>query len=74
MMIGDHLHELNLIIGCSLYQSFLTTHERNRNGVELLWFPVQQVNTPNAALIDYGATKAAMISISKSSSKEVWCR
>ena len=63
------LHELNLLSAVRCTRAFLP-HMRKQKWGRVIMISSAGGKTPNAALIDYGATKAAMISISKSLSKK----
>ncbi|MBO6566056.1 MAG: SDR family oxidoreductase [Pseudomonadales bacterium] len=71
-MTGDdwqELHELNLLSAVRCTRRFLP-HMRKQKWGRVVMIASGAAKYPNAALIDYGATKAAMISISKSLSKK----
>ncbi|MFL2698280.1 MAG: SDR family NAD(P)-dependent oxidoreductase [Gammaproteobacteria bacterium] len=59
------LHELNLMSAVRCTRAFLPKMRENKWG-RVIMVSSSAGKYPNAALIDYGATKAAMISISKS--------
>ena len=61
----QQLHELNLLSAVRCTRSFLPAMRANKWG-RVVMISSSAGKYPNAALIDYGATKAAMISISKS--------
>tara|TARA_B100000963_G_scaffold55455_2_gene43595 strand:- start:6579 stop:7361 length:783 start_codon:yes stop_codon:yes gene_type:complete len=61
----QQLHELNLLSAVRCTRSFLPAMRENKWG-RVVMISSSAGKYPNAALIDYGATKAAMISISKS--------
>jgi NAD(P)-dependent dehydrogenase (short-subunit alcohol dehydrogenase family) len=63
------LHELNLLSAVRCTRSFLPGMREKKWG-RVVMISSSAGKYPNAALIDYGATKAAMISISKSLSKK----
>ncbi|MEO1955974.1 MAG: SDR family oxidoreductase [Gammaproteobacteria bacterium] len=63
------LHELNLLSAVRCTRAFLP-HMRKQKWGRVIMISSAGGKSPNAALIDYGATKAAMISISKSLSKK----
>ena len=63
------LHELNLLSAVRCTRAFLP-HMRERKWGRVIMVSSSAGKYPNAALIDYGATKAAMISISKSLAKK----
>ena len=63
------LHELNLLSAVRCTRAFLP-HMRKQRWGRVIMVSSAGGKYPNAALIDYGATKAAMISISKSLSKK----
>ena len=62
-------HELNLLSAVRCTRSFLPGMRANKWG-RVVMISSSAGKYPNAALIDYGATKAAMISISKSLAKK----
>ena len=64
----QELHELNLLSAVRCTRAFLPAMRENKWG-RVVMISSSAGKYPNAALIDYGATKAAMISISKSLSK-----
>ena len=59
------LHELNLMSAVRCTRAFLPAMRKSQWG-RVIMVSSSAGKYPNAALIDYGATKAAMISISKS--------
>ncbi|MFT5097948.1 MAG: 3-oxoacyl-[acyl-carrier protein] reductase [Candidatus Azotimanducaceae bacterium] len=59
------LHELNLLSAVRCTRAFLPGMRKNKWG-RVVMISSSAGKYPNAALIDYGATKAAMISMSKS--------
>ena len=61
----QELHELNLLSAVRCTRAFLPAMRKNKWG-RVVMISSSAGKYPNAALIDYGATKAAMISISKS--------
>jgi 3-oxoacyl-[acyl-carrier protein] reductase len=63
------LHELNILSAVRCTRRFLP-HMRGQKWGRVVMIASGAAKYPNAALIDYGATKAAMISISKSLSKK----
>jgi len=63
------LHELNLLSAVRCTRAFLP-HMREQKWGRVIMVSSSAGKYPNAALIDYGATKAAMISISKSLAKK----
>ena len=63
------LHELNLLSAVRCTRRFLP-HMRKQGWGRVIMVASGAAKYPNAALIDYGATKAAMISISKSLSRK----
>jgi 3-oxoacyl-[acyl-carrier protein] reductase len=63
------LHELNLLSAVRCTRSFLPSMREKKWG-RVVMISSSAGKYPNAALIDYGATKAAMISISKSLAKK----
>ena len=63
------LHELNLLSAVRCTRAFLP-HMREQKWGRVVMVSSSAGKYPNAALIDYGATKAAMISISKSLAKK----
>jgi NAD(P)-dependent dehydrogenase (short-subunit alcohol dehydrogenase family) len=63
------LHELNLLSAIRCTRRFLPYMRKQKWG-RIIMVASGAAKYPNAALIDYGATKAAMISISKSLSKK----
>tara|TARA_B100001013_G_scaffold324662_1_gene236278 strand:- start:135 stop:920 length:786 start_codon:yes stop_codon:yes gene_type:complete len=63
------LHELNLLSAVRCTRAFLP-HMREKKWGRVIMVASSAGKYPNAALIDYGATKAAMISISKSLAKK----
>jgi len=63
------LHELNLMSAVRCTRAFLP-HMRKQKWGRVVMVSSSAGKYPNAALIDYGATKAAMISISKSLAKK----
>lgn len=63
------LHELNLLSAVRCTRRLLP-HMRKQKWGRVVMIASGAAKYPNAALIDYGATKAAMISISKSLSKK----
>ena len=63
------LHELNLLSAVRCTRAFLP-HMREKKWGRIVMISSAAGKYPNAALIDYGATKAAMISISKSLAKK----
>lgn len=65
----QELHELNLLSAIRCTRRFLP-HMRQQKWGRVVMIASGAAKYPNAALIDYGATKAAMISISKSLSKK----
>ncbi|MBO6702169.1 MAG: SDR family oxidoreductase [Pseudomonadales bacterium] len=65
----QELHELNLLSAVRCTRRFLP-HMRKQKWGRVVMIASGAAKYPNAALIDYGATKAAMISISKSLSKK----
>ena len=65
----QELHELNLLSAVRCTRSFLPGMRANKWG-RVVMISSSAGKYPNAALIDYGATKAAMISISKSLAKK----
>ena len=65
----QELHELNLLSAVRCTRSFLP-HMRESKWGRVVMISSSAGKYPNAALIDYGATKAAMISISKSLAKK----
>ena len=65
----QQLHELNLLSAVRCTRSFLPAMRENKWG-RVVMISSSAGKYPNAALIDYGATKAAMISISKSLAKK----
>ncbi len=65
----QELHELNLLSAIRCTRRFLP-NMRKQNWGRVVMIASGAAKYPNAALIDYGATKAAMISISKSLSKK----
>ena len=65
----QELHELNLLSAVRCTRSFLPAMRENKWG-RVVMISSSAGKYPNAALIDYGATKAAMISISKSLAKK----
>ena len=65
----QQLHELNLLSAVRCTRAFLPAMRENKWG-RVVMISSSAGKYPNAALIDYGATKAAMISISKSLAKK----
>lgn len=65
----QELHELNLLSTVRCTRRFLP-HMRQQKWGRVVMIASGAAKYPNAALIDYGATKAAMISISKSLSRK----
>jgi 3-oxoacyl-[acyl-carrier protein] reductase len=65
----QELHELNLLSAVRCTRSFLPAMRENKWG-RVVMISSSAGKYPNASLIDYGATKAAMISISKSLAKK----
>ena len=65
----QELHELNLLSAVRCTRAFLPAMRENKWG-RVVMISSSAGKYPNAALIDYGATKAAMISISKSLAKK----
>ena len=65
----QELHELNLLSAVRCTRSFLPGMREKKWG-RVVMISSSAGKYPNAALIDYGATKAAMISISKSLAKK----
>ena len=65
----QELHELNLLSAVRCTRRFLP-HMRKQKWGRVVMIASGAAKYPNAALIDYGATKAAMISISKSLSRK----
>ena len=65
----QELHELNLLSAVRCTRSFLP-HMRESKWGRVVMISSSAGKYPNAALIDHGATKAAMISISKSLAKK----
>lgn len=63
------LHELNLLSAVRCTRAFLP-HMRKQKWGRVIMVASAAGKYPNASLIDYGATKAAMVSISKSLSKK----
>lgn len=63
------LHELNLLSAVRCTRAFLP-HMREQKWGRVIMVSSSAGKYPNASLIDYGATKAAMISISKSLAKK----
>lgn len=63
------LHELNLLSAIRCTRRLLPKMRKQKWG-RIIMVASGAAKYPNAALIDYGATKAAMISISKSLSKK----
>jgi len=63
------LHELNLLSAVRCTRSFLP-HMREQKWGRVIMISSSAGKYPSAALIDYGATKSAMISISKSLAKK----
>ena len=63
------LHELNLMSAVRCTRRLLP-HMRKQGWGRVIMIASGAAKYPNAALIDYGATKAAMISISKSLSRK----
>lgn len=63
------LHELNLLSAVRCTRAFLP-HMREQKWGRVIMVSSSAGKYPNAALVDYGATKAAMISISKSLAKK----
>jgi len=63
------LHELNLLSAVRCTRAFLP-YMREQKWGRVIMVSSSAGKYPNAALIDYGATKAAMISISKSLAKK----
>ena len=63
------LHELNLLSAVRCTRAFLP-HMREQKWGRVIMVSSSAGKYPGAALVDYGATKAAMISISKSLSKK----
>lgn len=63
------LHELNLLSAVRCTRRLLP-HMRKQKWGRIVMVASGAAKYPNAALIDYGATKAAMISISKSLSRK----
>ena len=63
------LHELNLLSAVRCTRAFLP-YMRQKKWGRVVMISSSAGKYPNAALIDYGATKAAMISISKSLAKK----
>ncbi len=61
----QELHELNLLSAIRCTRRLLPQMRKNKWG-RVVMIASGAAKYPNAALIDYGATKAAMISISKS--------
>ena len=61
----QELHELNLLSAVRCTRAFLPAMRKSQWG-RVIMVSSSAGKYPNAALIDYGATKAAMISISKS--------
>jgi|TARA_B100001093_G_scaffold50214_2_gene42709 NAD(P)-dependent dehydrogenase (short-subunit alcohol dehydrogenase family) len=59
------LHELNLLSAVRCTRAFLPGMRKKKSG-RVVMISSSAGKYPNAALVDYGATKAAMISISKS--------
>jgi len=59
------LHELNLLSAVRCTRAFLPGMREKKSG-RVVMISSSAGKYPNAALVDYGATKAAMISISKS--------
>lgn len=65
----QELHELNLLSAIRCTRRLLPKMRKQKWG-RVVMIASGAAKYPNAALIDYGATKAAMISISKSLSKK----
>jgi len=65
----QELHELNLLSAVRCTRRLLP-HMRQQQWGRVVMIASGAAKYPNAALIDYGATKAAMISISKSLSRK----
>ena len=65
----QQLHELNLLSAVRCTRAFLP-HMREKKWGRVVMISSSAGKYPSAALIDYGATKAAMISISKSLAKK----
>tara|TARA_Y100000766_G_scaffold49140_1_gene39381 strand:- start:701 stop:1480 length:780 start_codon:yes stop_codon:yes gene_type:complete len=65
----QELHELNLLSAVRCTRAFLPHMRENKWG-RVVMISSSAGKYPSAALIDYGATKAAMISISKSLAKK----
>ena len=63
------LHELNLLSAVRCTRAFLP-HMRKQKWGRVIMVSSSAGKYPNAALIDYGTTKAAMISMSKSLAKK----
>ena len=63
------LHEINLLSAVRCTRAFLP-YMREKKWGRIVMVSSSAGKYPNAALVDYGATKAAMISISKSLSKK----
>jgi 3-oxoacyl-[acyl-carrier protein] reductase len=63
------LHELNLLSAVRCTRAFLP-HMRKEKWGRVVMVSSSAGKYPNAALIDYGTTKAAMISMSKSLAKK----
>ena len=63
------LHELNLLSAVRCTRSFLP-HMREQKWGRVIMISSSAGKYPSAALIDYGATKSAMISIGKSLAKK----
>jgi len=67
----QELHELNLLSAVRCTRAFLPHMRENKWG-RVVMISSSAGKYPSAALIDYGATKAAMISISKSLGLPWW--
>ncbi len=65
----QELHELNVLSAVRCTRQFLP-HMRKQKWGRVVMIASGAAKYPNAALIDYGATKAAMISLSKSLSRK----